>query len=108
MKKIIISLTAATFFLVSCHQSVTGNYASVDPKHFASIVDSLPDEQLIDVRTSGEYASGHLEGAKNIDWNGENFSAEAASLDKTKPVMVYCLSGGRSTEAATWLKKEGF
>jgi thioredoxin 1 len=108
MKKIILSIAAATFFLVSCHQSVTGNFASVDPKHFASIADSLNDEQLIDVRTPAEYASGHIEGAKNIDWNGESFSTEAAALDKTKPVMVYCLSGGRSTEAAEWLRKEGF
>lgn len=108
MKKLILPIAAAAFLFASCQQSVKGNYSSVEPKSFASVADSLADEQLIDVRTPGEYAEGHLEGATNLDWNGGQFVKEAGSLDKSKPVMVYCRSGNRSAQAAKWLKEEGF
>jgi thioredoxin len=108
MKKLILPIAAAAFFLASCEQSVKGNYSSIEPKGFASVADSLSDEQLIDVRTPSEFTAGHLEGATNLDWNGGQFEKEAGKLDKNKPVMVYCRTGGRSTEAAEWLKKEGF
>lgn len=108
MKKTILSIAAATLFLVACNQSVKGNYSTLEPNGFARVADSLTDEQLIDVRTPGEFSTGHLEGAKNLDWNGGQLQQEAGKLDKAKPVMVYCRSGGRSSEAAEWLKKEGF
>lgn len=109
MKKLILPFIAAAFLAVSCHQSVSGTYASLDAKNFSAKIDSLPDEQLLDVRTPSEYSGGHIANAVNIDWsNNDNFNAQAKNLDKTKPVMVYCLSGGRSHEAAEYLKKEGF
>ncbi len=108
MKKIIISIAIAGLFVAACNQT-KGNYASLEPQGFASVADSLTDEQLIDVRTPAEFSAGHLAGAKNIDWNNtDQFKQEAAKLDKTKPVMVYCRTGGRSSDAAEWLKKEGF
>ena len=60
------------------------------------------------MRTPGEYADGHLQNAVNIDWKGNDFDAQVSNLDKSKPVYVYCLSGGRSKGAANFLKKEGF
>ena len=99
----------ATIFISSCTngQSNTG-FTSVTPKEFSEKLAKTPDATLIDVRTPGEYAGGHLENALNIDWNGSNFGKQVAELDKTKPVYVYCLSGGRSKGAANFLKKEGF
>lgn len=64
--------------------------------------------QLIDVRTPGEYAEGHLKGALNYDINSGNFEDRITKLDKTKPVFVYCLSGGRSAQAADLLAETGF
>lgn len=64
--------------------------------------------QLVDVRTPAEYGQGHLEKAKNIDYKNAAFKEQVAKLDKTKPVFVYCLSGGRSGNAAKLLKEEGF
>lgn len=63
---------------------------------------------LIDVRTPGEYADGHLEDAVNIDWNGASFNSEVSKLDKNKPVYVYCAVGGRSSSAKDALLKMGF
>lgn len=64
--------------------------------------------QLIDVRTSGEYGGGHLPKATNIDYRGADFQEKIKTLDKTKPVFVYCLSGGRSAAATEALRKSGF
>ncbi len=108
MKKFILPIAAVAFSIVACHQSSSSTVASLDAKHFAATVDSLQDEQLIDVRTSSEFSTGHIDGAKNIDWNGSDFAEQAKLLDKNKPVMVYCLSGGRSQEAANFFKTEGF
>lgn len=63
---------------------------------------------LLDVRTPGEFASGHLEGALNVDFNNPTFSEEMQKLDKEKPYFVYCRSGNRSGQAIAMMKNGGF
>ena len=63
---------------------------------------------LLDVRTSGEFGGGHLPKAMNLDFRSPNFLEEAKKLDKSKPILIYCLSGGRSAQAAELLRKEGY
>ncbi|MBC3787333.1 thioredoxin domain-containing protein [Spirosoma utsteinense] len=75
---------------------------------FEQQVKQLPAGQLLDVRTPGEFGGGHLPGAKNLDFRNPDFGKNLASLDKKKPVYVYCLSGGRSTEAAKLMREQGF
>ena len=64
--------------------------------------------QLLDVRTTGEYGGGHLPKAKNVDYKSPDFTEKIQTLDKTKPIFVYCLSGGRSAEAANIMRQNGF
>jgi rhodanese-related sulfurtransferase len=64
--------------------------------------------QLIDVRTPQEFEQGHLKGALNLNIRSEDFETKLAALDKSKPVLVYCLSGGRSSSAAELMEKKGF
>jgi phage shock protein E len=64
------------------------------------------DAQLLDVRTASEFNSGHIEGSKNIPFNA--IDQKIGSLDKSKPVIVYCAMGGRSNIAASKLKSQGF
>lgn len=64
--------------------------------------------QLLDVRTPEEYGEGHLAKAANVDYKNPDFKEKIAKLDKSKPVYVYCLSGGRSAAAATALHESGF
>ncbi|WP_159022925.1 rhodanese-like domain-containing protein [Formosa sp. L2A11] len=64
--------------------------------------------QLIDVRTPGEFKSGHIKGAKNIDSFSLNFKTEIEKLDKNNPVYVYCRSGARSKQSAKKLSAAGF
>lgn len=62
---------------------------------------------LIDVRSPEEFASGHVEGARNIPV-GEIGQRSAEVGDKDAPVVVYCRSGMRSAQAKTTLESAGF
>jgi rhodanese-related sulfurtransferase len=65
--------------------------------------------QLLDVRTAGEFQSGHLKNSLQADWlNKEQFLDRIRYLDKSKPLLVYCASGVRSDAAAKWLLYNGF
>jgi len=58
-----------------------------------------PDFVIIDVRTPGEFAEGHIENAINIDFHSETFTDKLDNLDKNKTYLIYCRSGGRSGNA---------
>lgn len=63
---------------------------------------------ILDVRTPKEYAEGHVNGSVNINYFDKNFEDQVGKLDSTKPVYVYCHSGGRSSKAMNVMKGEGF
>jgi rhodanese-related sulfurtransferase len=60
---------------------------------------------FIDVRSEGEYATGHAQGAKNIPLN--NLVNQAESLTGYDAVYLICQSGGRSAMAVQYLAMEG-
>lgn len=65
--------------------------------------------EIIDVRTADEFAEGHIAGAKNIDMmKGDEFEAKLKELDKSKPYLVHCQAGGRSSRSLKVFKKLGF
>ncbi|MCA0329290.1 MAG: rhodanese-like domain-containing protein [Actinobacteria bacterium] len=63
---------------------------------------------IVDVRTPGEYAQGHVDGAINIDVEGGAFDQQIAKLDKNATYVVYCHSGRRSGLATDAMAKAGF
>lgn len=63
---------------------------------------------LLDVRTAQEYASGHIEGAINIDVMSSDFIEKVSTLDKSLNYFVICRSGGRSGSACSSMNKLGF
>jgi len=63
--------------------------------------------RLVDVRTPGEFAAGHLAGALNIPVQ-ELDGRMQELLPKDAAVVVYCRSGHRSGNAARMLKSAGF
>ena len=72
------------------------------------MIDEDPELALIDVRTAEEVAGGIIENSINIDWNGPDFKSNVEQLDKSKPVVVYCMSGKRSAAASEYLVEAGF
>lgn len=60
---------------------------------------------LLDVRTPGEFAEGHVEGAINIPV--QDLGMRVGEITKGREVVVYCRSGGRSAVAAQMLRGRG-
>ncbi len=110
MKKYFSVCFIAIAFLFNSCDNVQSNATNTNlsATEFATKIKSLKSVEIIDVRTPDEFLKGHLQNAKNFDWNGDNFEQQIAALDKSKPVMVYCLSGGRSSSAAAKMRSEGF
>jgi thioredoxin 1 len=81
---------------------------NISVEEFDQKLAATPGVQLIDARTPEEYAGGHLKNAVNINYNSADLETQLAKLDKSKPVMVYCLSGGRSGKTATKMQEMGF
>lgn len=80
----------------------------VDTKQMEAII-ANPQAQILDVRTPQEFEGGHLPQAVNADWkNQQSFLKAVEQLDKTEPLYVYCLSGGRSQQATDYLIDQGF
>lgn len=73
-----------------------------------SAVEALPaNTMLIDVRTPGEFAEGHLEGAVNIPVELPTFAAQVALLDPDMDFLVYCRSGRRADVAIAYMDTLG-
>lgn len=109
--KILSILSIVLFFLSCSSASNTITAQTINKKvsktEFAELM-KKSGAQLIDVRTPREFSNGFIEGAKNIDYNGDSFEKQIKKLDKNKPVLVYCAAGGRSENAAELLKEWGF
>jgi thioredoxin len=97
-----------SFAVLSCNGQTSKNVKTIEAAAFAEKIAATPNAQILDVRTPEEYVSGHIDNAVNVNWNGTDFVAKAAALDKTKPVFVYCKSGGRSKQASAKLEELGF
>jgi len=81
---------------------------NVPAKDFAKAIAGKENAILLDVRTPKEIAKGHMANAVFIDFYVDNFKAELEKLDKTKPILVYCRSGGRSGKTMKILADMGF
>jgi rhodanese-related sulfurtransferase len=63
---------------------------------------------ILDVRTPGEIAEGHLEGALFVDFMADDFRDKVAELDKSADYLVHCRSGNRSGQAVVIMAELGF
>ena len=105
MRNILISLILS-LTLIAC--STQERNKSLSASEFQSEIKSAEAGQILDVRTIDEYNKGHIEGAVLADISSNLFQEITNKLDKSKTVYVYCLSGGRSGEAAIKLQQMGF
>ena len=108
MKKLLLIALAAILFNSCSSGQTNGIKTNLSATEFADKIKELPNATLIDVRTPDEFSKGHLANANNYDWNGTEFDNQIAPLDKSEPVFVYCLSGGRSSSAANKMRSDGF
>ncbi len=76
----------------------------VSPEHAHKLV--AEGAKLVDVRSRGEFASGHIQDAVNIPLDEIGRAADRLAKEG-KPLVLYCHSGMRSSSAARVLRKAG-
>lgn len=78
----------------------------IEPGAVRDWVQRDPDLQVIDVREDYEHEAGHIPGDRHIEL--ALLGAQADTIDRDRPVVLYCRAGGRSDMAAAALRQAGF
>ena len=108
MKKIVVLFLVLSLSSCNSQEKKATTFEDVTVEQFQNMI-GKNGAQLIDVRTPGEYKNGHIKDALLIDYMSTDFKDKAfKGLDKSKPVLVYCASGGRSAKSAKMYKDSGF
>jgi rhodanese-related sulfurtransferase len=105
--KKLIATFAAVILLAGCSSTGSATTVNLNVSEFSQKI-TEPDVIILDVRTPEEFASGHIEGALNIDFNSGDFANEITRLNPSENYAIYCRSGSRSGQAASIMHKAGF
>lgn len=103
-------LIACIFFLLlstSC-QSESIEIINVTTSQFNQIMHEHPEMMVLDIRTPQEFNAQHIEGAVNINFYDTTFVSHIEQLDKTKPILLHCRSGNRSSQSLAVFTKLEF
>ncbi len=101
---IICNLSIA-FLLISCEQLPAQQLSA---KQFSDAIDTAKNMIILDVRTPSEFSDGHIKNAVNIDFRNADFGQSTDVIDKSKAIYIYCLTGVRSSKAASQLRSSGY
>lgn len=71
---------------------------NVNPDQAEQILRKQTNVVILDVRTAKEFSAGHITGATNLDFYGQDFEKKLLELNKDKSYLVHCASGGRSAK----------
>lgn len=83
-------------------------YKNINNEELEQIIKNNKGALILDVRSLGEFRSGHIPKAKNISVQDIGLRISTLNAYKDEDVIVYCASGGRSASAANILAKNGF
>ncbi len=104
----LILLVVVVGVIWKTQQPDSGSYEKITAEAAFSMMKERQDLIVVDVRTPGEYAEGHIQGAINVPLQ----SIEAGDLslvpDKDQTLLIYCRSGSRSASASKSLVKQGY
>ncbi len=78
---------------------------SLSPERVAEL-HAAGEIELVDVREPREREAGHVPGSKHIEF--AQLSQQAESIDRDKPLVLYCRMGGRSGVALQAFKASGY
>ncbi|HEV7404979.1 MAG TPA: rhodanese-like domain-containing protein [Chthoniobacteraceae bacterium] len=104
MKKLLLSFLA----VLSSAMLASAGSENVTPDQAEKLLKEKKDIVVLDVRTPEEFKSGHIAGAKNVDFMADDFKKQVEALDKSKTYLLHCASGGRSTRALKILDEDKF
>jgi len=109
MKWRFLTLMVALFWLsVGCDQVQSMDQVTDIDKTEAQSLLAKGGVTVLDLRTASEFEGGHVEGAILVDFYGADFRNKLAALEKEKPYLIYCASGGRSKQSLRLFNQLGF
>ena len=85
-----------------------GSVPEIDARELAQRLESEPDLQLVDVRSTREFAGGHIPGARSVPIQSFRQVYPSLGLDPGQPVIVVCLSSHRSLPTVRLLNNAGY
>ncbi len=106
MKKIILILIAVVS--ISNYTMAQGKVTNLSSADFKTQIENSKTAVVIDLRTPDEISKGFIAGAIFIDYLSKDAEQQLLKLDKNKTYYIYCASGGRSSDAAEFMNKQGF
>ena len=81
---------------------------NIDSKELIALVAAKPEAVIIDVRTMAEVDEGMIPGALHLDLFEPEFVDRIKALERDKPYIMVCRSGGRSASACGAMLQWGF
>jgi len=113
---ILISVLSGGWYLSRQNKTLglktqTAQVKEISPQEADTLIKNHKDSgnfTIIDVRTPGEFASGHLAEVTNLNYQSSAFGEELEKLDKNNIYLVYCQTGGRSKKVLDIMKGLGF
>lgn len=104
--KIICLMFFSILLFTNCNAQDFENTITIKELKSLSVKENV---QIVDVRTPLETKKGMVENAIKVNFFDINFTKKFSNkVDKTKPVYIYCKSGGRSNRACKILQKKGY
>ena len=111
---VMVAVLALAFLVVKfvVPRLMSGGAVFVDAAAMKQAMDIDPNVVVVDVRSTGEFAGGHVPGAVNVplgDLAGR-LRDKPADMEAIKdaPIFVMCHAANRSPSGARMLKKAGF
>ena len=108
MKKIFFLFSLALAISACGNNSNENGNPVVDAKKFNELIQNTPNAVVLDVRTEEEFKQEYIKGALLAPWKSPDFQRRIDAIDKSTPILIYCLSGGRSSAAAKFLRENGY
>ena len=80
----------------------------ISPRDLMAQIKAGKAPLILDVRSAGEYAAGHVPGARHFPFMSAYWNADELPVSGSDPVVVYCAHGPRASLAGFSLGLKGF
>ncbi|CAN5314894.1 hypothetical protein BH10BAC1_BH10BAC1_19320 [soil metagenome] len=109
MKKLILLFIATASISLSNAQTNNTVVTNLSAERFKAIITNDKGGTIIDLRTTEEILKkGYIKGAIQLDYLAKDADTQVDKLDKNKTYYIYCAGGGRSSQCAEYMEKNGF
>ncbi len=106
--KLLNKIFVLLIFILFYKQNIAQNtYECTSPNQFLENIYSLENNLIIDTQLKKDFVKKHIENAVNLP-TIKDLKAYTDSLDRKRPIFIYCSTNVRSSKAAELLLEYGF